>query len=39
MNFEYMPELTWRWGYAGVWGVMTVSVLGMLYFFKRMKWF
>jgi len=39
MNFENMPELAWRWGYAAVWGVMTVSVLGMLYAFKRMKWF
>jgi magnesium transporter len=39
MNFEHMPELAWRWGYGAVWGVMVVSVLGMLIFFKRMKWF
>lgn len=39
MNFETMPELTWRWGYAAVWGVMILSVLGMLAAFKKMKWF
>lgn len=39
MNFEHMPELAWRWGYGAVWAVMVLSVLGMLVFFKRMKWF
>lgn len=39
MNFEHMPELSWRWGYPVVWGVMLLSVAGMLLAFKRMKWF
>ncbi|HTE34538.1 MAG TPA: magnesium/cobalt transporter CorA [Chryseolinea sp.] len=39
MNFDYMPELTVRWGYFGVWGVMALIVGGMLAFFKRKKWF
>jgi len=39
MNFEIMPELGWRYGYFGVWGLMTLVLIGMLYFFKRKKWF
>lgn len=38
MNFEYMPELQWRWGYFGVWGIMLVSAIGMLIYFKTRKW-
>jgi magnesium transporter len=36
MNFEHMPELSSRWGYPAVWGVMlgTVGVL-LLYFWRR----
>ncbi len=39
MNFDFMPELKWRGGYFGVWGVMLFIVIGMLLFFKRKKWF
>ncbi|MBN2428921.1 MAG: magnesium/cobalt transporter CorA [Deltaproteobacteria bacterium] len=39
MNFENMPELKWKWGYAGVWLVMLASFAGMMGFFKRKKWF
>lgn len=39
MNFQYMPELQWKYGYAGVWGFMFLIFAGMLYFFKRKKWF
>lgn len=39
MNFKYLPELNWRWGYFGVWGVMLAIVVGMLAFFRRKKWF
>ncbi len=38
MNFEYIPELKWRWGYFGVWGIIILSVLGMLVYFKRKRW-
>lgn len=38
MNFHYMPELEWRWGYPAVLCAMGVIFLGMLYFFKRNKW-
>jgi magnesium transporter len=38
MNFAYMPELAWRWGYPGVWAVMVGTVLGLLVFFRRRGW-
>jgi magnesium transporter len=38
MNFEVMPELKWRWGYFGVWGLFAVMTTGMLAYFKRRKW-
>jgi magnesium transporter len=38
MNFEFMPELQWRWGYPVVMGV-TVALCGVLYYrFKRSGW-
>jgi magnesium transporter len=37
MNFSYMPELKWHYGYAGVWAVMAALTGGMLYYFKRKK--
>jgi magnesium transporter len=39
MNFEFMPELKWRWAYFGVWGVILVIALVMVAYFKRKKWF
>ncbi len=38
MNFSYIPELGWRWGYFALLGVMAVLALLMLLFFKRKKW-
>jgi magnesium transporter len=38
MNFEYMPELGWRWAYFTVWGVMIVVTIALLLFFRRKKW-
>jgi magnesium transporter len=38
MNFEFMPELKWKWGYALVWGVMIAMILAMLKYFRKMKW-
>jgi magnesium transporter len=39
MNFGYMPELEWKWGYFFVLAVMGVIGCGMLVYFKRKKWF
>lgn len=38
MNFEYMPELKWRWGYFYIWGIMIAVGLFMLHFFKKKGW-
>ena len=38
MNFEYIPELKWKWGYYGVLACMCALFIGMLVFFKRRKW-
>lgn len=39
MNFENMPELHWKNGYYVVWGAMVAVALGMLWYFKKQKWF
>ncbi|MEN6373238.1 MAG: magnesium/cobalt transporter CorA [Smithella sp.] len=39
MNFKYMPELEWRWGYFITLGIMLFVALLMIFFFKRKKWF
>lgn len=39
MNFKYMPELDYRWGYGITWGVMIVIAVLMIVYFKRKKWF
>lgn len=39
MNFQYMPELGWRWGYFAVLLVMVVIGIFMVAYFKRKKWF
>ncbi|MFO1258223.1 MAG: magnesium/cobalt transporter CorA [Gammaproteobacteria bacterium] len=39
MNFDYMPELKWPWGYYAIWGVMAALGLSMLLYFKIKKWF
>lgn len=39
MNFDFMPELRWQWGYFGVLGVMLVIVVVMLGYFRHKKWF
>jgi magnesium transporter len=38
MNFQYMPELGWRWSYFIVLAVMVSVVAGMLLYFKKKKW-
>jgi magnesium transporter len=39
MNFKYMPELNWRWGYFAVLGFMALVGIVLLGYFKRKKWF
>ncbi|GAA4977184.1 magnesium/cobalt transporter CorA [Algibacter aquimarinus] len=38
MNFEYIPELHYKYSYFILWGVMIVLFVAMLFYFKRKKW-
>lgn len=38
MNFQYMPELKWVWGYPLILSVMLIIGIVMVIFFKRKKW-
>ena len=38
MNFRYMPELEWRFGYPVVIAVSIAVAVGCLLFFKKKKW-
>ena len=39
MNFEFMPELKWRYGYLFFWGIIVAVGAAMLAYFRRKKWF
>lgn len=39
MNFEYMPELRWEYGYPAVLVTMGIVFIGMIVYFKKKKWF
>ena len=38
MNFEYMPELAWKYGYLIIWIIFIIIGGGMLLYFKKKKW-
>jgi magnesium transporter len=38
-NFEYVPELSYKYSYFIMWGLMIVIAVIMLLFFKNKKWF
>lgn len=38
MNFDFMPELHWHYGYLMIWVIMGVITVGMLWFFRRRRW-
>lgn len=38
MNFKFMPELNWKYGYFFALGLMVVSVMAMLIYFKKNDW-
>lgn len=38
MNFDYMPELRWKYGYFVILGVMVAVALGLFQFFRKKKW-
>ncbi|MCF8094735.1 MAG: magnesium/cobalt transporter CorA [Desulfobacteraceae bacterium] len=38
MNFQYMPELAWRYSYPVIWAVFLAIFAAMIWWFKRKKW-
>lgn len=38
MNFQYMPELHWRYGYLFSFGIMVVCVMILFVYFKKQQW-
>jgi magnesium transporter len=38
MNFEYIPELKYKYSYFILWGVMIALFVGMIIYFKKKKW-
>lgn len=38
MNFKYMPELEWHYGYPLVMGSMAIIAVAMLVWFRRKRW-
>lgn len=37
MNFEVLPETSWKWGYAMFWGIAGLIVIGLLWAMRRNK--
>lgn len=38
MNFKFMPELEWRWGYFAVLAFMALISIFMLCYFRKRRW-
>lgn len=38
MNFEYMPELKWKYSYFCLWGLFVAIPLALWRYFKKKKW-
>jgi magnesium transporter len=38
MNFEYMPELGWSWGYFAVLGLIAFVIIGAMWWFWARNW-
>ena len=38
MNFKFMPELEWQFGYGYVFGLMILSAVGPMLYFRKRGW-
>jgi len=38
MNFKYMPELEWHFGYFAILLLMIIIGISMVFYFRRKKW-
>jgi magnesium transporter len=37
-NFDYLPEIRWKYGYFAMWGAMVLVGIVMWLYFRRKKW-
>jgi magnesium transporter len=38
-NFEFVPELHYRYSYFIMWGVMLIIAISMIFYFRKKDWF
>lgn len=38
MNFKYMPELDWQYGYYMVWAILIAVSIALLAYFRKKEW-
>jgi magnesium transporter len=38
MNYQFMPELHWKYGYAFAWASFILTAVGLAAYFKRRQW-
>lgn len=38
MNFQWMPELSWKYGYLMAWALMAVVAAAVYVYLKYKKW-
>jgi hypothetical protein len=38
MDFNFMPELRWRYGYIGALASMLVIGMALYFYFRKIKW-
>ncbi len=38
-NFDYLPELHYKYSYFFFWAVMIIVAAGLMFYFKRKRWF
>jgi len=39
MNYHYMPELDWKYGYLFAWLLMALVAGGIYLYFRKKKWY
>ncbi|MDE6163666.1 MAG: magnesium and cobalt transport protein CorA, partial [Bacteroides sp.] len=39
MNYKWMPELEWQYGYLFAWIVMTIISIIVYLYFRKKKWY
>lgn len=38
MNFKYFPELSWKYAYPSLWGIMLLITMCLLFYFRKQRW-